>query len=51
LEASYPNLEFAGHSDIAPGRKMDPGNYFDWKKFQKETGISPKKFPYGLASR
>jgi AmpD protein len=51
LGPSYPNLEFAGHSDIAPGRKMDPGNYFDWKKFQKETGIPSKKFPYGLAFR
>ena len=51
LKASYPKLQFAGHSDIAPERKTDPGIYFDWKKFQKETGISAEKLPFGLSSR
>ena len=51
LSATYPNLQFAGHSDIAPERKTDPGMSFDWKKFQKETGISLEKLPYGLSSR
>lgn len=51
LAVSYPNLQFAGHSDIAPDRKTDPGIYFDWKKFQKETGISSKNLPYGIFSR
>ncbi|MDO9168436.1 MAG: 1,6-anhydro-N-acetylmuramyl-L-alanine amidase AmpD [Methylobacter sp.] len=34
LEA-YPKLStqrLTGHSDIAPGRKTDPGASFDWKK-------------------
>lgn len=51
LEASYSKLQFVGHSDIAPERKTDPGIYFDWKKFQKETGISAEKLPYGLSPR
>ena len=51
LARTYPHLQFAGHSDIAPDRKTDPGIYFDWKKFQKETGISAEKLPFGLGSR
>jgi AmpD protein len=51
LQLIYPNLQFAGHSDIAPDRKTDPGKCFDWEKFQKETGISQEKIPYGLVSR
>jgi len=47
----YPNLQFVGHSDVAPGRKTDPGKYFDWEKFQKETGITTEKIPYGVVSR
>lgn len=47
----YPSLQFAGHSDIAPNRKTDPGKYFDWEKFQKETGISSEKLPFGLLAR
>ena len=36
LIRSYPNLSedrLVGHSDIAPGRKSDPGIFFDWKRF------------------
>lgn len=37
LLACYPRLSgkaIAGHSDVAPGRKTDPGTSFDWARLQ-----------------
>ena len=36
LMKAYPALSksgLVGHSDIAPGRKTDPGEYFDWERY------------------
>ncbi|MDX1574205.1 MAG: 1,6-anhydro-N-acetylmuramyl-L-alanine amidase AmpD [Methylophaga sp.] len=37
LIATYPKLtteQIAGHEHIAPGRKTDPGPFFDWQRLQ-----------------
>ncbi len=38
IYSAYPQTRrhLTGHSDIAPGRKTDPGDYFDWAKLREE---------------
>jgi AmpD protein len=37
LKRAYPSLDaLAGHADIAPGRKTDPGPAFDWGRLARE---------------
>jgi N-acetyl-anhydromuramoyl-L-alanine amidase len=37
LKKTYPIQHIVGHSDIAPGRKTDPGPYFDWSQLESIT--------------
>lgn len=34
LLQQYPIQHIVGHQDIAPGRKTDPGPFFDWAHYQ-----------------
>ena len=34
-----PRDAIVGHRDIAPGRKTDPGDSFDWQRIQKTLGL------------
>ena len=35
LRRHYPIEDVVGHSDIAPGRKTDPGPAFDWARLRR----------------
>jgi AmpD protein len=35
LCASFPVTDIVGHSDIAPGRKTDPGPFFSWSMLRE----------------
>ena len=46
ITTAYPDItprEIAGHSDIAPGRKSDPGPAFDWLRLYDALGETLEK--------
>lgn len=46
LVARYPIGALAGHADIAPDRKTDPGPHFEWPRLQRDTALADRYFPY-----
>src|SRR5262249_52922341 len=41
----YPIDTIVGHSDIAPGRKTDPGPAFDWQRLRRRLGRPKVQMP------
>lgn len=46
LAQAHPLRFVAGHSDIAPGRKDDPGPYFDWSRYLTALGLARLSRPF-----
>jgi AmpD protein len=44
LRARHPIADTVGHCDVAPGRKTDPGQGFDWARLVRRGG-HPRHFP------
>jgi len=48
LIETFPRLSaerIAGHSDVAPGRKTDPGPAFDWNSLQQRLAALQSQLP------
>ena len=51
IQIKHPISMIVGHSDISPGRKQDPGKFFDWQYFKEISQIPDQNFPFGMNSR
>ena len=45
LQTRYPLTDVVGHEHIAPGRKTDPGPFFDWQYYRQELNRQPLLVP------
>jgi len=45
LARRYPLAQAAGHEDVAPDRKHDPGRGFDWQRLRKALRGLPLQVP------
>ncbi|HSW20063.1 MAG TPA: 1,6-anhydro-N-acetylmuramyl-L-alanine amidase AmpD [Ramlibacter sp.] len=45
LAQRYPIVHVAGHEHIAPGRKRDPGEGFEWPRLRRSLGWPGERFP------
>lgn len=45
IKKRHPIEHVVGHEHIAPGRKRDPGEGFDWRRLQTGVGWASQYFP------
>jgi N-acetyl-anhydromuramoyl-L-alanine amidase len=45
IPLQYDILHIAGHEHVAPGRKFDPGQGFDWQLLRQSLGWDARYFP------
>lgn len=51
LHSRYPLADVAGHEHVAPGRKTDPGPFFDWARYRRALNAQEPPVLAGSALR